>query len=266
LHLHCLQAFNPVTVYVVSILTATEQPTLVSTLKVLIVCAGVAIAGYGDVSFSVIGVCLQLASSVMDSIRCVSLQRVLQANHIQVGARWLLLAGLAVGTVISPPRRTGFVRSSKLHRADGSLSLSCSCRIMPLAFAFTCVYALPLTLSALFTSNPSQVGPLVTLAHVAPFTMAALALPVVFFEGPKLVNEFDKWKAGIPMVVLSGLIASCLNFVVFKVIGLTSALTTSLTGVFKDWACILLAMYLYNTIVSSTQWLGYTVAISGLLW
>jgi drug/metabolite transporter (DMT)-like permease len=188
-----VQAFNPVTVYVVSILTAMEQPTIVSTLKVLIVCAGVGIAGYGDVTFSVIGVCLQLASSVMDSIRCVTLQKVLQANHIQV-------------------------------------------------------------------------GPLVTLAHVAPFTMAALALPVLFFEGPKLVNEFPKWKSGIPMVILSGLIASCLNFVVFKIIGLTSAVTTSLTGVFKDWACILLAMYLYNTVVSSTQWLGYTVAISGLLW
>lgn len=89
------------TVYVVSILTATEQPTLVSTLKVLIVCAGVAIAGYGDVSFSVIGVCLQLASSVMDSIRCVSLQRVLQANHIQVSARALVPpAGLALGAVL----------------------------------------------------------------------------------------------------------------------------------------------------------------------
>lgn len=187
------QAFNPVTVYVVSILTATEQPTWVQTLKVLIVCAGVGIAGYGDVTFSLVGVCLQLASSVMDSIRCVTLQKVLQAHHIQV-------------------------------------------------------------------------GPLVTLAHVAPFTMAALALPVAFFEGPKLVNEYAKWRGGIPMVILSGVIASCLNFVVFKIIGLTSALTTSLTGVFKDWACILLAMYLYNTIVSSTQWLGYTVAISGLLW
>jgi hypothetical protein len=96
--------------------------------------------------------------------------------------------------------------------------------------------------------------------------MASLALPVVFFEGAKLANEYDRWKVGIPMVLLSGLIASALNFVVFKITGLTSALTTSLTGVFKDWACILLAMYLYNTIVSSTQWLGYTVAISGLLW
>jgi drug/metabolite transporter (DMT)-like permease len=85
----CPQAFNPVTVYVVSILTVTEQPTLASTLKVLIVCVGVAIAGYGDISFSVIGVCLQLGSSVMDSIRCVTLQRVLQADHIQVGWCWL---------------------------------------------------------------------------------------------------------------------------------------------------------------------------------
>lgn len=111
-----------------------------------------------------------------------------------------------------------------------------------------------------------QVGPLVTLAHVAPFTMAALVLPVCIFEGSRLISSWDTWKGAIPMVVLSGALASLLNLVVFKLIGLTSALTTSLTGVFKDWACILLAMYMYGTVVSPTQWTGYSVAIAGLFW
>jgi hypothetical protein len=53
---------------------------------VLIVCVGVGVAGYGDVTFNLIGCCLQLCSAAMDAVRCCTLQRVLQANHIQVSA------------------------------------------------------------------------------------------------------------------------------------------------------------------------------------
>jgi hypothetical protein len=85
-------------------------------------------------------------------------------------------------------------------------------------------------------------------------------------EGPRLLNEYDRWSSAVPMVVLSGLLASILNLVVFKIIRLTSALTTSLSGVLKEWACILVAMYVYGTHVTQLQWVGYSIAIGGLLW
>jgi hypothetical protein len=39
-----------------------------------------------------------------------------------------------------------------------------------------------------------------------------------------------------------------------------------LSGVIKEWVCILVAMHVYGTIVTSLQWVGYSIAIAGLLW
>lgn len=170
-----------------------EKLGLMQSIKVAVVCTGVGIASYGDLTLSAVGFVLQVISIMMDATRCCTLQKVLHANHIEV-------------------------------------------------------------------------GPLVTLSHVAPFAMAALSLPAVVLEGPRLLNDYSKWSGAIPMVLLSGLLASVLNFVVFKIIGLTSALTTSLSGVLKEWACILVAMYVYGTHVTRLQWIGYSIAIGGLLW
>jgi drug/metabolite transporter (DMT)-like permease len=146
-----------------------EKLGWVQSLKVAVVCTGVGIASYGDISLNLLGLVLQVASIMADATRCCALQKVMHANHLDV-------------------------------------------------------------------------GPLVTLAYVAPCAMAALSLPAVLLEGPRLLNEYDSWKGAVPMVLLSGLLASILNLVVFKIIRLTSALTTSLSGVLKEWACILVAM------------------------
>lgn len=111
-----------------------------------------------------------------------------------------------------------------------------------------------------------KVTPLMTLSHVAPFSAAALFVPTVFMEGPKLVNTTDSWRSALPLVLFSGVLASALNLVIFKIISLTSALSTSLSGVIKEWACILVAMFVYNTHVTYLQWFGYSIAIAGLLW
>jgi drug/metabolite transporter (DMT)-like permease len=108
--------------------------------------------------------------------------------------------------------------------------------------------------------------PLVTLAHVAPFSAAALLLPTLFLEGPRLIESMPQWQNLLHWVLLSGVLASCLNLVIFKLIAMTSALTTSLSGVIKEWVCILVAMYVYDTEVTFLQWLGYGIAISGLVW
>lgn len=121
-------------------------------------------------------------------------------------------------------------------------------------------------LQKVLQTNHIEVGPLVTLAYVAPAAAAALTLPALLLEGPRLLSDYDKWKGAVPMVLLSGLFASILNFVVFKIIRLTSALTTSLSGVLKEWACILVAMTVYKTKVTQLQWLGYAIAIAGLMW
>lgn len=171
----------------------TETLQLLQSTKVLLVCAGVAIASFGDVQLSMLGVVAQILSTAMDTLRCCFLQQVMQQSNLKV-------------------------------------------------------------------------SPLVTLAHVAPYSAAALVLPMAVFEGPRLVGTYAEWSPGVPMLLLSGLLAAALNFAVFKVIGLTSALTTSLCGILKDWACILVAMHVFGTVVSHMQWIGYSIAICGLLW
>uniref|UniRef100_A0A383WD92 Sugar phosphate transporter domain-containing protein n=1 Tax=Tetradesmus obliquus TaxID=3088 RepID=A0A383WD92_TETOB len=188
-----LKAGGPATIYVLGIALGTESAQLLQALRVLVVCFGVGIASYGDVTLNLAGLVLQLGSIVTDALRCCFLQRVLQ--HSQV-----------------------------------------------------------------------DTTPLVTLAHVAPYSAAALVLPMAVVEGRRLVQTFDDWQPAIPAVLLSGLLAACLNFVVFKLIQLTSALTTSLSGVIKEWVCILVAMYVYGTVVTYMQWVGYSIAIAGLLW
>jgi drug/metabolite transporter (DMT)-like permease len=194
--LHCgafLQAGGPATIYLLGIAMGTESAQLMQALRVLVVCTGVGIASYGDITLNLTGMVLQLGSIVTDALRCCFLQRVLQ--HSQVEAT-----------------------------------------------------------------------PLVTLAHVAPYSAAALVLPMAVVEGRRFVDTYDEWQPAIPAVLLSGLLAACLNFVVFKLIQLTSALTTSLSGVIKEWVCILVAMYVYGTVVTNLQWMGYSIAIAGLLW
>jgi drug/metabolite transporter (DMT)-like permease len=91
-------------------------------------------------------------------------------------------------------------------------------------------------------------------------------LPVLAFEGPRLVSAYHSWRGALPVVLLSGVLASALNLVIFKIIRRTSALITALMGILKEWACILLAMRVYGTVVTPIQWLGYSIAISGLVW
>jgi drug/metabolite transporter (DMT)-like permease len=188
-----LQAGGPATIYLISIALGTELPKPLQAAKVLVVCTGVGIASYGDITLNLVGLVLQLGSIITDALRCCFLQRVLQ--HSQVDAT-----------------------------------------------------------------------PLVTLAHVAPYSAAALVLPMAVVDGRRLVKTFNDWQPAIPAVLLSGLLAACLNLVVFKLIRLTSALTTSLTCVIKEWVSILAAMYVYGTIVTNIQWVGYSIAIAGLLW
>jgi drug/metabolite transporter (DMT)-like permease len=188
-----LQAGGPATIYLIGIALGTESPNLLQAVKVLVVCTGVGVASYGDITLNFVGMVLLLGSIVTDALRCCLLQRVLQ--HSQVDAT-----------------------------------------------------------------------PLVTLAHVAPYSAAALVLPMAVVEGRRLVSTFSDWQPALPAVLLSGLLAACLNFVVFKLIRLTSALTTSLSGVIKEWVCILVAIYVYGTLVTNMQWVGYSIAIAGLLW
>ncbi|KAI8463355.1 MAG: phosphate/phosphoenolpyruvate translocator protein [Monoraphidium minutum] len=119
-------------------------------------------------------------------------------------------------------------------------------------------------LQKVMQKNAVELTPVGTLYYVAPMAAAALALPAVMLDGAKLrVHD-----APVPWawLVLSCLAASSLNLVVFTLIGKTSALTTSITGPLKEWVCILASVMVYGSKVTGQQWMGYAIALVGILW
>jgi hypothetical protein len=58
-----------------------EKLGLLQTLKVAVVCTGVGIASYGDISLTVLGFVLQVASIMADATRCCALQKVMQVGR-----------------------------------------------------------------------------------------------------------------------------------------------------------------------------------------
>lgn len=236
-----LKASTPAVILACGVLMGAEAYDLVKGLNVAVICLGVAIAAYGDAAFDGIGVAIQMLSIVMDSLRCLLLQKTIK--------------GLGV-----------------------------------------------------------TLDPLTTLANIAPAAIVVLLLPSAVFEWPVLVKSTclsSSWH----LLVISCVIAFFLNLVVCALIGATSALTTSVSGILKDFvsdqrdlcviaargaagsevstrvvvgtidsksnkltfwpllsptratsqACILLAMVVHQVQIRPLQWLGYAIATAGLV-
>lgn len=119
-------------------------------------------------------------------------------------------------------------------------------------------------LQLVMQANELKLSPVGTLYLVAPMAAAILCLPAAAFDGARLLTH----QSPVPWLWLLGscAAASSLNLVVFTLIGKTSALTTSISGPLKEWVCILTAMMLYGTTVTTHQWLGYAIALIGIFW
>jgi hypothetical protein len=71
-----MQAGGPASIYIVAILLGTDHLQLVKSLKVLVVCTGVAVAAYGDFTLYTLGLALQVGSILADALRFCFLQQV----------------------------------------------------------------------------------------------------------------------------------------------------------------------------------------------
>jgi hypothetical protein len=109
-----------------------------------------------------------------------------------------------------------------------------------------------------------KLSPVATLFYIAPAAVLAFWLPVATIELPRLLVQ----DAPIPWVWLafSCAAATGLNLVGFTLISATSALTASISGPLKDWVCVVAAMAVFKTPVSTQQWCGYLVAFCGIAW
>ncbi len=70
---------------------------------------------------------------------------------------------------------------------------------------------------------------------------------------------------GLVVLLLTGLVAFCLNLAVVFLIKNASSLVLTLAGVVKDILIISISMFLFSAPVSFIQAFGYTFAIAGLV-
>lgn len=183
-----LKAATPVMIYLIGLISGTEQYMLGRACNVVFICLGVFISARGSIEYTFVGIAGQMAAIIADSVRCVLLQREMQHG---------------------------------------------------------------------------STDPLEALASFAPLAAMALILPSVveWRESSSTCSRYAQ-----ALMCVSCVIVFALNVVICQLIKTTSALTTSLTGIVKEWICIGLTMEMYKVVITPTQWLGYVLSVLGLVW
>ena len=108
-----------------------------------------------------------------------------------------------------------------------------------------------------------------TLYYMAPACAICLLPAWLIFSG-----EFGKLVAvgfapvfeniGIPLLMLNSSVAVALTLSSIALISYTSALTMNIAGVFKDLLLILWSVAMSGAVVTTTQYMGYTIAVIGV--
>lgn len=188
-----LKAGSPAVTFFASVALGAEAFSAAQLLNVLVICAGVLCSAYASTELHLLGVGLQLAAIVCDSLRCSLLQRTMA--------------------------RAG-----------------------------------------------AKMNPMAALAEFAPRAATLLVLPTLLVDAPVIWASplclLQSWH----LIAASCAVAFLLNVAVCALIGATSALTTSVSGVLKDLACIVLAMVLHEVHITHLQWGGYAISLAGLAW
>ncbi|KAG6035377.1 hypothetical protein E4U41_006101 [Claviceps citrina] len=118
-------------------------------------------------------------------------------------------------------------------------------------------------IQVLLSGDGMKMDPLVGLYYFAPVCAAMNLLVAVPSELPKFT-----WTAvsnvGFGMLLLNASIAFLLNVTSVFLIGRTSGLVMTLTGIFKNILLILVSMLIWSTKITFLQTVGYAIALTGL--
>lgn len=117
----------------------------------------------------------------------------------------------------------------------------------------------------LLSSAEFKMDPLVSLYYFAPACAAMNAVATLFFEIPKM-SMADIYNVGPFILLANAMVAFCLNVSVVFLIGKTSSLVLTLSGVLKDILLVVASMMIFRDPVSPLQFFGYSIALSGLVY
>ncbi|KKY14219.1 hypothetical protein UCRPC4_g06823 [Phaeomoniella chlamydospora] len=118
---------------------------------------------------------------------------------------------------------------------------------------------------ALLSSAEFKMDPLVSLYYFAPVCAIMNGLTALVVEVPAMTMN-DIYSVGLFVLVANAMVAFLLNVSVVFLIGKTSSLVLTLCGVLKDILLVAASMLIWGTPVSGTQFFGYSIALSGLVY
>lgn len=187
-----LKAAAPVAVLLLSWAWRLKDPSARVLANVCVIVLGVAIASFGEIQFSWVGVLYQMGGIVFEGLRLTMIE--------------VMLAGDA---------------------------------------------------------DQQKMDPLVSLYYYAPVCAVMNFFVALCAEGPSF--SFDAvLTTGVAVLVVNALVAFLLNVASVMLIGKTSSLVLTLTGILKNILLIVVAVLLWSEHVSFLQFLGYSIALAGL--
>ncbi|KAF2455294.1 triose-phosphate transporter family-domain-containing protein [Lineolata rhizophorae] len=117
----------------------------------------------------------------------------------------------------------------------------------------------------LLSSAEFKMDPLVSLYYFAPACAVMNGAVCLVLEVPRMSLE-DVARVGGVTLLINALVAFLLNVSVVMLIGKTSSLVLTLSGVLKDILLVVASMLFFGDPVSLLQAFGYSVALAGLLY
>lgn len=117
----------------------------------------------------------------------------------------------------------------------------------------------------LLSSAEFKMDPLVSLYYFAPACAVMNGATALVVEIPKL-SLTDLERVGYITLLANAFVAFALNVSVVFLIGKTSSLVLTLSGVLKDILLVLASMVIFHDPVSGLQFFGYSIALGGLIY
>lgn len=117
----------------------------------------------------------------------------------------------------------------------------------------------------LLSGEGQKMDPLVSLYYYAPVCTAMNFLVAIAMEFRNF-HVADIYQAGIFTLLLNAAVAFMLNVSSVFLIGKTSGLVMTLCGVLKNILLVVASILIWGTIITPLQFLGYSIALCGLVY
>lgn len=118
-------------------------------------------------------------------------------------------------------------------------------------------------IQVMLSSEGLKMDPLVGLYYYAPVCAVMNLFVALGSEVPKFEMQ-HLWDAGPFMLLLNALVAFMLNIASVCLIGKTSGLVMTLTGILKSILLVIISIVIWHTEITLMQAFGYLVALVGL--